>query len=258
MTMEAIDQVARRTHSSEAIRARIEATRPPVLLRRLGEVDYAATWEEMKRFTSARSAGDADQLWLLQHPPVYTLGLAGRRSHLLRSDTCIPVIQSDRGGQITYHGPGQIVAYTLVDLRRLGIGVRQLVWLLEQSVIDLLAAYGVEADRRTKAPGVYIGEAKVAALGLRIRNGCSYHGLSLNADMDLAPFDDIDPCGHPGLRVTQLRDFGIGDEIDTLGDRLAARLQANLWPDHSTADSSTADLSNPDNSNTNTPDTENR
>lgn len=212
------------------------ATPPAVLVRRLGEVDYAATWEEMKRFTATRSADDADQIWLLQHPPVYTLGVAGRRAHLLRSDTRIPVIKTDRGGQITYHGPGQIVAYALVDLRRLGCGVRQLVGLLEQSVIDLLAEYDIKADRRQQAPGVYVGEAKIAALGLRIRNGCSYHGLALNVDMDLAPFTDIDPCGYPGLRVTQLRDLGIDDDIDTLGRKLTALLQSNLWPDQLSVD----------------------
>lgn len=231
--MRSIEPVAGRAHSNEAARARIETTPPPVVVRQLGEVDYTATWESMKRFTTSRTAGDADQLWLLQHPPVYTLGLAGRRAHLLEPDTHIPVIKTDRGGQITYHGPGQIVAYTLIDLRRLGIGARQMVRLLEQSVIDLLSEYGVEAERREKAPGVYVCEAKIAALGLRIRNGCSYHGLALNVDMDLAPFNNIDPCGFPGLAVTQLRELGIDANIDKLGDKLAASLQSNLWPDHS-------------------------
>jgi lipoyl(octanoyl) transferase len=182
----------------------------------------------MKRFTAERNPGDADQLWMLQHPPVYTLGLAARKAHLPRTDTHIPVIKTDRGGQITYHGPGQIVVYTLVDLRRMGIGVRELVRRLEQSVIDLLKFYGIEAHGREKAPGVYVGDAKIAALGLRIRNGCSYHGMSVNVDMDLGPFTDIDPCGYPGLRVSQLRDLGIRDDIATIGDKLLAALQSNL------------------------------
>jgi lipoyl(octanoyl) transferase len=205
---------------------------PRMTIRRLGKVDYLPTWEAMKRFTAARNDGGADELWLLQHPPVYTLGLAARATHLPRSTTRIPVVKTDRGGQITYHGPGQIVVYTLVDLRRLRIGVRQLVRRLERSVIELVGQYGISASGREQAPGVYVGDAKIAALGLRIRNGCSYHGLSLNVDMDLAPFADIDPCGYPGLRVSQLRDLGIEDDIDTLGEKLLVTLQANLWNSH--------------------------
>jgi lipoyl(octanoyl) transferase len=200
------------------------------VIRRLGTVDYESTWQEMKRLTLARQPGDADQLWLLQHPPVYTLGLASRDAHLPGADNTIPLIRTDRGGQISYHGPGQIVVYTLCNLRRLGLGVRQMVRRLEKAVIDLLAQYDIGAKGRVDAPGVYVGEAKVAALGLRIRNGCSYHGLALNVDMDLAPFKAIDPCGYPGLRVTQLRDLGIGEDIDTLGEQLLDSLQTNLWP----------------------------
>jgi len=148
---------------------------------------------------------------------------------LPRAATRIPVIKSDRGGQITYHGPGQLVVYTLVDLRRLGIGVRQLVRRLERSVIALLKPYGITASGREQAPGVYVGDTKIASLGLRIRNGCSYHGLSLNVDMDLAPFANIDPCGYPGLRVGQLRDFGIDDDLDTIGEKLLASLRASVW-----------------------------
>lgn len=203
------------------------------MVQRLGLVDYLTTWSEMKSVTASRHPGDPDQLWLLQHPPVYTLGLAAREAHLPRSGTSIPVIKTDRGGQITYHGPGQIVVYTLVDLRRLGIGVRELVRRLEQAVIDVLAGYDIAASGRVQAPGVYVGDAKVAALGLRIRNGCSYHGLSLNVDMDLAPFTDIDPCGYPGLSVTQLRDLGVRDDFNTIGDRLLAALHSNLWPETS-------------------------
>ena len=192
---------------------------------------YEKTWQDMQAFTDQRNDESDDELWLLQHPPVYTLGLAARDAHLPRTNRNIPVIKTDRGGQITYHGPGQIVVYTLCDLRRMGIGVRQMVRRLEEAVIDLLAQYDVAARGRVEAPGVYVGEAKVAALGLRIRNGCSYHGLSLNVDMDLAPFTDIDPCGYPGLRVSQLRDLGVGEDIDALGERLLDSLQSKLWPE---------------------------
>jgi len=205
------------------------ASDSPAAIRRLGLVDYEPTWQQMKSLTLTRTPDEDDQLWLLQHPPVYTLGLAARAAHLPRTATRIPVVKSDRGGQITYHGPGQIVVYTLVDLRRLGIGVRQLVRRLEQSVVELLKQYGIAASGREQAPGVYVGETKIASLGLRIRNGCSYHGLSLNVDMDLAPFADIDPCGFPGLRVGQLRDLGIDDDLDAIGEKLLASLQANLW-----------------------------
>jgi len=200
-----------------------------LIIERLGLVDYMPTWKQMRETTLARTADEPDQLWLLQHTPVYTLGLAARAAHLPRTANQIPVVKSDRGGQITYHGPGQIIVYTLVDLRRLGIGVRQLVRRLEQSVIDLLKQYKVAARGSEQAPGVYVSDAKIAALGLRIRNGCSYHGLSLNVDMDLAPFADIDPCGYPGLGVSQLRDLGIDEDINTLGEKLLASLQANLW-----------------------------
>lgn len=230
MNMNMAEPVTDRMRSSRARRQHPGNNPPHLVVRRLGNADYVSTWQDMKRFTTERTASEADQFWMLQHPPVYTLGLAARTAHLPRSDSQIPIVKTDRGGQITYHGPGQIVAYTLLDLRRLGIGVRQLVRRLEQSVIDLLALYGIDAEGRKQAPGVYVGDAKVAALGLRIRNGCSYHGLSLNVDMDLAPFADIDPCGYPGLRVTQLRDLGIGDDIETLGDRLVTALQSNLWP----------------------------
>ena len=197
-------------------------------IRRLGTVAYEPTWQSMKNWTMSRGAHSPDQVWLLQHPPVYTLGLAAREAHLPKSETGIPVIKTDRGGQITYHGPGQIVIYTLLDLRRSGLGVRHLVRRLEQTVIDLLAQYDIDSHGREAAPGVYVGDAKIAALGLRIRNGCSYHGLSVNVDMDLSPFTDIDPCGYPGLRVTQARDLGIGEEIETLGEKLLDSLQSNL------------------------------
>ena len=202
------------------------------IVERCGLLEYRQTWERMRDITLSRAPGDPDQLWVLQHPPVYTLGLAAREQHLPRNPTHIPVIKTDRGGQITYHGPGQLIVYTLIDLRRLGIGVRKLVRKLEQSVIDLLAIYGIEGTGSEQAPGVYVKGAKVAALGLRIRNGCSYHGLSLNVDMDLTPFSSIDPCGYPGLQVSQLRELGIGEEMHVLGEQLIESLQANLWNKH--------------------------
>ncbi len=189
----------------------------------------------MQDFTAGRDAATADELWVLQHPPVYTLGIAGRAEHLPRVDNGIPVVRSDRGGQITYHGPGQLIVYLLLDMRRRGLGVRPLVRMMEQAVIDLLAACGVAARGRDDAPGVYVDEAKVAALGLRIRNGCCYHGLALNVDMDLSPFDAINPCGYPGLAVTQTRDHGIADPPDALGTNLVACLLRRL-EEHGTAD----------------------
>ncbi len=178
----------------------------------------------MQSFTAARNAGTRDELWLVEHPPVYTLGLNGKARHLPRTDNGIPVFKVDRGGQITYHGPGQIVVYTLLDLRRRGLGVRALVRKLENAVIELLADYGIEANGRDDAPGVYVAGAKVAALGLRVRNGCCFHGLSLNVDMDLAPFQAIDPCGYPGLQVTQLGDLGIDEQAEKVADKLLAKL----------------------------------
>ena len=169
------------------------------------------------------SADTPDELWLLEHPPVYTLGQAGKPEHLLR-DNGIPVVRVDRGGQVTYHGPGQVVAYVLLDLRRRGLAVKQLVSLLEQSVIDLLAAHGVAGARRPGAPGVYVEGAKVAALGLRVRGGCAYHGLALNVNMDLAPFRDINPCGYAGLAVTQIGDLGVRLSTSEAADALAAGL----------------------------------
>jgi len=190
-------------------------------VRWLGRRDYAPAWREMRGFTDARAAASADELWLLEHTPVYTLGQAARREHVLDPGD-VPVVPADRGGQVTYHGPGQLVAYTLLDLRRLGIGVRTLVGALEQSLIDLVAPHGVRAARRPGAPGVYVDGAKLAALGLRVRGGCSYHGLALNVDLDLEPFARIDPCGYPGLAVTRLRDLGIDWSVREAGARVAA------------------------------------
>ena len=173
-------------------------------LRRLGLVDYQRSWQAMRDFTEHRTADTEDECWLLQHPPVFTQGLAGRAAHLLRPGD-IPLVQSDRGGQVTYHGPGQCLVYLLLDLRRRGLGVRELVSLIEQSVVSLLAGLGIVAAPRADAPGVYVAGQKIAALGLRVRRGCCYHGVALNVDMDLEPFSRIDPCGYPGLVVTQLR-----------------------------------------------------
>lgn len=203
------------------------AHRPSPAVKRLGRVEYLPTWQAMQDFTAARVPETPDELWLLEHPPVYTLGLAGKPEHLLRA-TDIPVMKIDRGGQITYHGPGQIVVYLLLDLKRRNIGVKELVRRMEQAVIDLLAGYGVKAERRDKAPGVYAGNAKIAALGLRIKNGCCYHGLCLNVDMDLSPYAAINPCGYQGLAVTQCRDVGITDNLEVVGEKLIEELKQNL------------------------------
>lgn len=197
------------------------------LVRTLGLVDYPPTWEAMQRFTAERSPDTRDELWLLQHPPTYTLGQAGKPEHILDAGT-IPVVRIDRGGQVTYHGPGQIVAYLLLDLRRWHLNVRQLVRLMEQAVIDLLGSYGVAAQGSADAPGVYVNGAKIAALGLKIRNSCCYHGLSFNVDMDLAPFDRINPCGYQGLRVTQACALGIATPINELQAELALNLVHGL------------------------------
>jgi len=187
----------------------------------LGLSPYESTLKAMREFTSNRNADSADELWLLEHPPVYTRGLAAAAGFGPKADNGIPVIQVERGGEITYHGPGQVVLYTLVDLARRGIKVKQFVAMLEQSVIDLL---GSRAERKPGAPGVYVAGAKVAALGIRVTRGCAFHGLALNVDMDLAPFEAIDPCGQPGLRVTQTRDLGFEFSVDAAGTQLAALL----------------------------------
>jgi lipoyl(octanoyl) transferase len=201
------------------------------IVRELGRTDYSATWQAMQAFTDARTATTADELWLTEHAPIYTLGLAGRREHVLR-DTPIPVLKVDRGGQVTYHGPGQLVAYTLVDLRRTQLSIRAMVRVLEDAVIEWLDSVGISAYGKPAAPGVYVrldgGEAKVAALGLKVRRGCTYHGVAVNVAMDLAPFADIDPCGFPGLAVTQLRDLGVARTVEAAGRELAPILVSRL------------------------------
>ena len=218
------------TATSIAHRAATDARKPVpgMRVRKLGRTDYGTTWRAMQDFTAQRAAGSPDELWLTEHPPVYTLGVAGRAAHLPRVANGIPVVKTDRGGQITYHGPGQVVIYTLLDLRRRGLAVRPLVRLMENAVVALLAEYGVAAAGRLEAPGVYVNGAKVAALGLRIRDGRCYHGLAFNVDMDLSPFHVIDPCGYSGLAVTQARDLGIADGQELLGDKLVHHLLSGL------------------------------
>lgn len=198
---------------------------PALIVARPGRVDYLEAWHAMQAFTDTRTPGDPDRLWLLQHPPVFTQGQAGKAEHVLAAGD-IPVIQVDRGGQVTWHGPGQCVGYLLFDLRRLGLGVRDMVDRIEGALITLLAGYGVAAASRRDAPGVYVDGAKIAALGLRVRRGCSFHGLSLNVDCDLEPFGRINPCGYPGLAVTRLRDLGILASTVEVEERLLAALVA--------------------------------
>ena len=199
-------------------------------LRNLGRVDYEPTWRAMQEFTASRTPETDDELWICEHAPVYTLGQAGKPEHLL-TDIGIPLIKIDRGGQITYHGPGQVVIYLLIDLARRKLKVREMVTRIEQAIIDLLAVYAVTAERHDGAPGVYVGPAKVAALGLRIRKGCSYHGLCLNVDMDLAPYAAINPCGYPGMPVTQTKDLGIALSPEQAAQALAGHLSRQLERD---------------------------
>ncbi len=201
------------------------------LVHSLGLVPYEPTWAAMKRFTAERTATTRDEIWLLQHPPTFTQGLAGKPEHLLFNSQ-IPVVKIDRGGQITYHGPGQIVAYLLLDLRRWHLGVRELVRLMEQAVVAVLAEFGVTAAGSEEAPGVYVGAAKIASLGLKIKNGYCYHGLAFNVDMDLTPFSYINPCGYAGLRVTQACELGITASLQELQARLVQYLLSGLQQHH--------------------------
>ena len=198
-----------------------------MIVRQLGRADYEPTWRAMMDFTAARTAETPDELWVVEHPPVFTLGQAGKSEHLL-VDAGIPLVKIDRGGQITYHGPGQVVVYLLIDLPRRHLKVRELVSRIEQAVIDCLGEHGVRAERHDGAPGVYVGPAKVAALGLRVRNGCCYHGVSLNVDMDLSPFAAINPCGYAGMPVTQTKDLGIALTPPQAAEALTGHLIAQL------------------------------
>ena len=195
-----------------------------LIVRKLGLLPYRRVWQDMQSFTDQRTDATTDELWLLQHPPVYTLGKNGKAEHILDPGD-IPVIKSDRGGQVTYHGPGQIIVYTLLDLKRMNIGVRELVTRIENGVISMLRDYGVHANARKDAPGVYVDGRKIAALGLRVRKGCSFHGLALNVDMDLAPFSHINPCGYQGLEVTQLSELADITDFSAVEQQLLSHLQ---------------------------------
>ncbi len=202
-------------------------TKEPLTIRRLGTVDYQQTLVRMRTLTDQRDPDSGDEFWLLEHRPVFTLGQAGKPEHLLVPGD-IPVVNSDRGGQVTYHGPGQTIIYLLVDLRRRGLGIRAFVDIIEQAIIDLLNENDIDAYARSDAPGVYVQQCKIAALGLRVRRGCSYHGLSLNIDMDLEPFSRINPCGYAGLEVTQMRDLGVTATTAEVNAALCAHLVRHL------------------------------
>jgi lipoyl(octanoyl) transferase len=197
------------------------------IVRQLGRNPYIPVWQAMRSFTDERDARTPDEIWVVEHDPVFTLGLNGKREHLLNPGD-IPVVECDRGGQVTYHGPGQIVVYVLLDLRRRSLGVKHLVQLLEQAVIDLLQQYTISAQRKPNAPGVYVNGEKIAALGLRVRKGCSYHGLSLNVDMDLEPFSRINPCGFEGLQTTTLKALRDGLAYNQVTEELLHHLQRLL------------------------------
>lgn len=201
-----------------------------LLMRRLGRRDYQPTWEAMRRFTDERSAETPSELWIVEHPPVFTQGQAGKAEHVLAAGD-IPIIQTDRGGQVTYHGPGQVVIYLLISLREAGVGIRRLVTTMEEAIIALLANYGISAEARRDAPGVYVDGRKIASLGLRVRRGYTYHGLALNVDNDLSPFQRINPCGYAGLEVTSTRLLGIEAAPDVIADELAAGLAQQLGYD---------------------------
>ncbi len=203
-----------------------------MIIRQLGRVDYQQTWEKMRAFTDARTPETEDELWVCEHAPVFTQGVAGKPEHLLFNPTNIPVIKTDRGGQITYHGPGQVMVYVLLNLKRAGYGVREMVMRIENAVIAMLAANGVESYGKRDAPGVYVKfqrqEAKIAALGLKVRNGHTYHGLAFNVNMDLTPFSAINPCGYEGLRVAQLHELGVNLSLEAAGTSLAEELRRQL------------------------------
>jgi lipoyl(octanoyl) transferase len=214
------------SHTCE--RAAAHQPAPTPFIRHLGCVDYEPTWRAMQRLTAERSAASADEIWFLEHAPIFTLGMNARRAHVIAPGD-IPVLQIDRGGQVTYHGPGQLVVYPLVDLKRAGLGVRDLVSALENAVINYAAELGIRAHCRKSAPGVYVEERKLASLGIRIRRGASYHGLALNVQMDLAPFGRIDPCGYPGLEMTQLADLGGPTSVELAAQGLQPHLLRALF-----------------------------
>ena len=204
-----------------------------LICRDLGQIDYLETWTKMKDFTQLRDKQDADEIWLLEHPPLFTQGQAGKQEHLLAPGD-IPVIQVDRGGQVTYHGPGQLVAYVMIDLKRLGIGVRDLVTVLENAVVAVLKDNGISAYPKADAPGVYVDEQKIASLGLRVRRGCSFHGLALNVEMDLSPFDRINPCGYQGLKMLDMKACNDTVRLSNVKIQLANQLAELLGYEHPT------------------------
>lgn len=199
----------------------------PPLIKQLGKQDYQYVWQAMQNFTKSRNSQTPDELWLVEHPPVYTLGRNGKEIHILRKSD-IPIIKVDRGGQVTYHGPGQLVVYFLLDLHRRKLGIRQLVTLIEDCLVELLAQYKIKAYSDKKAPGVYVNKQKIAALGLRVSKGRTTHGLSLNIDMDLSPFQNINPCGYENLKVTQCKSLGIEDELPELAIKLVKLIKISL------------------------------
>ena len=199
-------------------------------IKNLGRQDYQLTWEQMIAFTQNRNAQSADELWIVEHPSVFTQGISGTKKHVLNASD-IPIVQSDRGGQITYHGPGQLVIYCLFDLKRLGLGVKQTVGILEASVQELLSRYQIDTHLKDGAPGVYVNNQKISALGLKVKNGKTYHGLSLNIDMDLSPFSQINPCGYPGLEVTQMADLTDNVNFLTVANELCQILYNNVTRD---------------------------
>ena len=202
-------------------------THRPLIIRQLGQRDYLPIWQAMREFTDTRNDDTPSEIWVVEHPPVFTQGQAGRAEHLLEPGD-IPVVQTDRGGQVTYHGPGQLVIYLLISLREAGVGIRRLVSIMENSIIDLLAGHGIDATARMDAPGVYVDGRKIASLGLRVRRGCTYHGLALNVANDLEPFGRINPCGHAGLEVTSTKLLGITGDQTALGRDLVQRLCSAL------------------------------
>jgi len=199
----------------------------PLKIKQLGRQEYQSVWQAMQDFTKTRNKNTDDELWVVEHPPVYTLGRNGKEAHILQKSD-IPIIKVDRGGQVTYHGPGQLVVYLLLDLHRRSLGIRQLVTLIEDSLISLLAQYNIKAYSDKKAPGVYVDKKKIAALGLRVSKGCTSHGLSLNVNMDLAPFSNINPCGYEGLQITQCIDLDVTDDLDILGNKLISLIKNAL------------------------------
>ena len=201
---------------------------PDVVFKNIGLQEYTDVWQSMKEFTAQRDANTVDEIWFVQHPPVYTLGLNGKKDHLINPSS-IPLVKIDRGGQITYHAPGQLIAYCMINLKQRGYGIKEFVLRLQECIQQLLSMYHIQSHLMDKAPGVYVDNKKIAALGLRVKRDCTYHGLSLNIDMDLQPFSDINPCGYTNLEVSQLSDFGVPDSVDTVIDNFKPILKKIIY-----------------------------